>query len=177
MAVLDKLVGKTVTAVHMSEDTLVFIAGGEQIAFGVDQECCSTSYFYDFHGLKALLGGHPISGVEALPVEDESNGAPRYPMNLVTGYEENCRTSVYGYRITIDDPSFGPTSAVFSFRNDSNGYYGGELRESRPLTAEQVAQVPQITADYCIEAPDESCLASQTVVEAKESQTPKVYWS
>ena len=36
-------------------------------------------------------------------------------------------TRCYGYEIVTEHPTFGEVTCVFSFRNDSNGYYGGSL--------------------------------------------------
>jgi hypothetical protein len=35
--------------------------------------------------------------------------------------------AAYGFEIVTTDPKFGDVTSVFSFRNDSNGYYGGNL--------------------------------------------------
>jgi hypothetical protein len=66
---------------------------------------------------------------------------------LNTGY----LNAVYGYSITLEPKEndyYGERTAVFSFRNESNGYYGGwiektEDREVLPEITEDVLEVKE----------------------------------
>jgi hypothetical protein len=55
---------------------------------------------------------------------------------------------IAGLEIVTDDPKFGEVTSVFSFRNDSNGYYGGWIFKSEPDKS-----APEITDDV-LEAKD-----------------------
>ena len=74
---------------------------------------------------------------------------------------------VYGYRIASDHPTWGEVTAVMSFRNDSNGYYGGELVPAGPnadlpewrrvpFDPDEWDQVPTITDDVVETEPSKS---------------------
>lgn len=126
---LEKLIGKTVTGILMDEDNLVFETNEGEVCYGVEGDCCSTSYFFDFYGVKNVIGRKVIDFGE---------------VNLAPGdvgyHKETYDTddAVYGYRITVEHELFGEVSAVFSFRNESNGYYGGWMTEyGHKITDEQ----------------------------------------
>ena len=51
------LVGRTVNKIFMSNDYLQFDTDGGTFVYAVEGDCCSTSYFYDFHGVEKLLKG------------------------------------------------------------------------------------------------------------------------
>jgi hypothetical protein len=109
------LVGKTVHKILMSHDYLEFDTSGGTFVYTVEGDCCSQSYFYDFHGVDKLLAGNPVVSAKEIELaeptdEDARNG------DVV---------AAYGFEIVTADPSFGDVTSVFSFRNDSNGYYGG----------------------------------------------------
>jgi hypothetical protein len=120
MKELQELVGKKVKAIGMTEDHLRFSTDKGDFTFGVEGDCCSHSYFYDFVGIQKLLNNGPIKAVEEIPMEDDGRRML-----------ENDSVSCYGFRFITEDPLFGDVSSVMSFRNDSNGYYGGELVKSK----------------------------------------------
>ena len=62
----------------------------------------------------------------SIPSADASRLQPTFDVPAAD-WEE---VQVYGYRITAEHPLFGPVSAVMSFRNTSNGYYGGWMDRS-----------------------------------------------
>lgn len=120
----DEIVGKKVTGIKMSEDYLVFEYDGGEVCYTVWGDCCSMSYFFDFYGVKNLLDGGPVESFEA--VELSVGDVGYHPKTwTVDDEDEYCYTQVYGYRLTVEHPLFGTVSAVLSFRNESNGYYGG----------------------------------------------------
>lgn len=135
----EALIGARVKAIHMSEARLVFDTDQGLIGYHVEGDCCSTSYFHDFYGVANLLAGYPVTAFDAV---DLSPGDPGYrPETWETGVGVICRDAeeiqVYGYRLTTAHPYFGDVSAVLSFRNASNGYYGGwmSLMDSPRLDA------------------------------------------
>lgn len=124
------IVNKTVTGILMSEKFLTFETTAGNVTFGVEADCCSRSYFFDFYGVERLLGSKVIrlERVELDPGDvgyHESTYA--VPDAGPKGFERYSHTKVYGYRLITEHPVFGEVSSVFSFRNDSNGYYGGEM--------------------------------------------------
>ena len=134
-----KLVGRTVTGIWMDEQHLKFATDQGDIAYCVDGDCCSSSYFYDFIGVAKLLAGNPIVSVKEIELSEDG---PAHPA-LEPRYQES--VAVYGYEFVTEDPNLGDVTSVMSFRNDSNGYYGGSLQNA---DAESVpATVPQLTED------------------------------
>jgi hypothetical protein len=117
------LIGATVTAIYMSEEDITFETDRGLVGYRVEGDCCSHSYFFDFRGVRNLLENGPVIAFEAVAL---SPGDPGYhPSTYDIGDTDPDELAVYGYRITTDHPKFGPVTSVFSFRNSSNGYYGG----------------------------------------------------
>lgn len=127
------LIGATVSAILMSEDELIFQTDRGLVGYRVEGACCSHSYFYDFHGVRNLLENGPVVAFESV---DLAPGDPGYHGDSSPGWDYGSKCpecgksdhdslAVYGYRITTEHPTWGPVTSVFSFRNDSNGYYGG----------------------------------------------------
>lgn len=128
---MDKIVGATVTGIHMSDDYLVLETSKGLMGYRVEGDCCSRSYFHDFYGVRNLLENGPVTAFEEVHL---SAGDPGYrPDTWEKGigwdereYEE---IKVYGFRFTTVHPQFGDVSSVLSFRNSSNGYYGGDMQD------------------------------------------------
>lgn len=120
-------VGRRVNSIRVGEDVLVFELDGYAVTLPVSGDCCSYSYYHDFFGVELLLEGHVITAFESV---DLSPGDPGYrDSTWKEGVEDTADESiqVYGYRFTVEHPAWGARSAVFSFRNSSNGYYGGDI--------------------------------------------------
>lgn len=130
---LDRLIGKKITEIHISEEYLIITADHEVFGFTVVGGCCSYSYFYDFHGVDKLLANGPV--LEVAPVEmaepDQENSS------------EEC-LQAYGFSLVTESHIWGPQTSVISFRNDSNGYYGGWM-EPGPIKVTK--KLTQITSD------------------------------
>lgn len=143
MEQLQKLVGKRIAKIFFNQDNLKFrTTDGEDFTFCVYGDCCSASLFYDFYGVKNLLAGGDVKSVEQVQL---------LPSDIVDGdygkkdkKSSDSDISVYGYRITTTPPAseYGERTAVFSFRNYSNGYYGGSLE-----ACESKEVLPEITDD------------------------------
>ncbi len=122
---LERLIGTKVKRIFLNENNLKFETDKGNFNFRVSGDCCSTSVFYDFFGVKKLLAGNQIvsvKGVDLHPTDIETvNGEEKDKKS----YQESI--SVYGYQIFTNDPLLGEVTSVFSFRNYSNGYYGGSL--------------------------------------------------
>jgi hypothetical protein len=109
---LTRLVGKKIQRIAMSEGELAFGTDQGLIAFQVEGDCCSHSYFYDFYGVEKLLVNGPVTEVGAVDIDEST-------------VEQHECTQAYGFKIISTSPVWGDQTSVFSFRNDSNGYYGG----------------------------------------------------
>ena len=118
---LQKLVGKTIKKIYFNEKYLKFETDNGNFCFTTEGDCCSESVFYDFYGVKDILGKKikEIKEVE-LTTDDRMDGKK---------YQESI--AVYGYQIFWEDEGWGDRTAVFSFRNYSNGYYGGSLEDCK----------------------------------------------
>lgn len=153
-----ELIGRTITRIRMNEDYLVFDTDAGEIAYTVEGDCCSHSYFFDFYGVRNVLDNGPVSAFEEVEL---SPGDPGYHPDDCLGYQwdseagaykpnacgrDHDQIAVYGLRLTTKHPVFGPVSSVFSFRNDSNGYYGGWMRRtSAPVN--DLGDLEDLTAD------------------------------
>lgn len=126
-SIKDNLVGKTVKEIYMNEDELTFVTDEGNVYLNVDGDCCSHSYLFDFYGVKRLLG-NKIVDFEQIDLSEGDVGYRKETWEFET--DEYNEILVYGYRITTIDTLFGEVSSVFSFRNSSNGYYGGSLEIS-----------------------------------------------
>lgn len=135
------LVGASINEIFMSDKFLTFQTDKGSISCQALGDCCSESYFYDFYGVKNLLENGPVVSFEEI---DLSPGDPGY---LPRGHEDEHfgYFQVYGYRLTTVHPKFGEVSSVFSFRNVSNGYYGGWI-EPVDLDVPKAKQI-KLTAD------------------------------
>jgi len=120
---LKNLIGKTITNIFINTRFLKFITNEGEYVYEVTGDCCSSSYFFDFYGVKNLLGK---------VVKDVKEVELKTGDSLVYSHEMS-DIKVYGYQIfNSDDDDYEPTTAVFSFRNSSNGYYGGSIQEVFP---------------------------------------------
>lgn len=133
MDILEVLVGKTIKKIFFNERNLKFETDDGNFCYGVDGDCCSDSVFYDFYGVKNLLNNGKVLSVKevALTADDKEDKKM---------YQESMQA--YGYQLTTESKEFGEVTSVFSFRNYSNGYYGGSLVVD---TDKEVA--PEITDD------------------------------
>lgn len=109
----------------MDQDNLKFVTDDGDFCFQVYGDCCSVSYFNDFYGVRNLLENGAILEVKGVKLTDEEE--KRFTARLDAKKEYYDQLQFYGYRFTTNHPEFGLVSSVFSFRNDSNGYYGGSL--------------------------------------------------
>ena len=112
---LEDLWGQKVTDVSFSDELCVLDTELGQVVLTVEGECCSYSYFHDAVGLDHLRNNGAVLRVETIDLGDDS-----------ADEHGDTWTSVYGIKIVTEHPMFGEVNTVISFRNDSNGYYGGE---------------------------------------------------
>ena len=123
-SVLDDLVGRRVTAVWWSEERITFDTDRGPLSYEVEGDCCSQSYLHDLHGLDKLLAGPVVSTneVELLDSDEDPELKPRHE------YDE--LTSCYGFQVVTVHPQWGQVTTALSFRNASNGYYGGWMERA-----------------------------------------------
>jgi hypothetical protein len=109
------LIGKTVTNINIATDKMAMqfvIKDGEPIVCRTDGDCCSNSWI---EHVELPVNGFPflVKGVEDL-------GLPKIKKN--NGDDEDIETKIYGVNIATDKGDM-----VIDFRNESNGFYGGDL--------------------------------------------------
>jgi hypothetical protein len=109
------------------------------IAFTVEGDCCSYSYFYDFLGVRRLLEHGPILDAYFKELDDPD---PEKDEDAARG---EC-VIAYGVVFVTEHPRFGEVSSVMSFRNDSNGYYGGWMYATDPSNVSEDA--PEDAAEW-----------------------------
>ena len=109
---MNALIGKTITRVWLAEDSQALkfdVAEGDSVKVLVDADCCSETWIESLDTPELLIGGKVIA-VEDLEMPD---------LGDIEGREV---IAYYGCKIVTDKGS-----CVIDYRNDSNGYYGGNL--------------------------------------------------
>ena len=109
----NKLIGKKIVDVKIAEDKLamLFICdNGEELVVRVDADCCSYTWIESVE-LPAL--GFPFTVIACDDLD--MNKEP------LENEEYEC-LQFYGAKITTDKGDM-----VIDYRNDSNGYYGGDI--------------------------------------------------
>lgn len=135
---LQDLVGRKVNKIFLNSTYLKFVTDKGDLVYGVDGDCCSVSYFYDFYGVKNLLENGIVKEIKTVELD---------PTDLkIKNKNDFDSISVYGYQITTESKDYGDVTSVFSFRNSSNGYYGGSIekvsdREVLPEVTDDVIKV------------------------------------
>ena len=123
---IDELIGKKIKRIFMNEYILKFETDQGNFTYTVFGDCCSQSVFYDFIGVKKLLENGAVKAVKTIELTDEE--IEIYEKSDKKNYQDVI--IIYGFSLTTEDPIFGEVTSVFSFRNYSNGYYGGDLSKT-----------------------------------------------
>lgn len=112
MARPNPLVGQKIVAVRLASDKKAIrfdVEGGESIVARADGDCCSSSWIEALDTPGLLIGG-TVTAVEDIDMPD-------------LGSPDECDViAYYGCKITTDKGA-----CVIDYRNESNGYYGGDL--------------------------------------------------
>lgn len=107
------LIGKTITAVHLASDKKALrfdVEGSDPIVVRADGDCCSSTWIESLDTPELLVGGTVVA------IEDLS-----MPVGDDDGDDEGV-IAYYGCKITTTKGA-----CVIDYRNESNGYYGGNL--------------------------------------------------
>jgi hypothetical protein len=113
----DELVGKTIHSVALNEDNteITFVTDAEPVTLVARGDCCSQCWIESLDDPEALLG--TVTDVEEIEMPDLGNiSTNNYPGDYSVD-----QVDYYGLKITTDKGR-----CVIDYRNDSNGYYGGE---------------------------------------------------
>ena len=105
------LIGKTVVAVWLASDKKAIrfdVVGGDPVIARADGDCCSSTWIESLDMPEVLLG--TVVAVEDLDMPDL--GQPN----------EYDVIQYYGCKITTERGT-----CVIDYRNESNGYYGGNI--------------------------------------------------
>lgn len=122
MEKLQDLVGRKINKVFLNSHHLKFETDAGNLIYTVLGDCCSNSFFYDFYGVKNLIG-RKVKEVKEIEL---------HPTDLFVIPDKGDCTAVYGFSITSEKKEsdyYGDPTSVFSFRNESNGYYGGWIEK------------------------------------------------
>lgn len=120
---IQALVGKKIQRIFMDAVYLKFETNQGDTAFTVEGDCCSHSYFYDFYGVNKLLNNGAVISAQEISLDDPNDEDSR----------KGDYVQAYGFELVTEDPQFGEVTSVFSFRNDSNGYYGGWMERTNDV--------------------------------------------
>lgn len=105
------LVGKTILAIQIADDqkAIKFDTDGGEVIAKTDGDCCSSSWI---EHVDLPSYGFPAKVLAAEDIEMPDLGSP-------DAYE--C-VAYYGFKISTDKGDI-----IIDYRNESNGYYGGDL--------------------------------------------------
>lgn len=106
------LIGKTITVVYLAKDKMALrfdVEGGDPIIARADADCCSLTWIESLDTPELLIGG-VVTAVEDLKMPDL--GSPG-------DYEV---IAYYGCKVSTTKGA-----CVIDYRNESNGYYGGNI--------------------------------------------------
>lgn len=120
---MKELLNKIIVKVELSEDRETFCftdADGIRYFYNAYGDCCSSSWFSNITGIKNLLGQKIISVIdrEEFTDEEQKEAEAEYAKENDYGPES---LALYGIILKTDKGS-----CDVEFRNESNGYYGGD---------------------------------------------------
>jgi hypothetical protein len=125
------IIGKRIASVRLcgAKDRIVFaFTDGTARAFGVEGDCCSTSW------IEHLEAPNDIAGATLLSVEDSGQVGDDIEQD-----EQECDVvRVYNTRFRTDRGD-----VVLEFRNSSNGFYGGYLCDADVQAGDVAATEPR----------------------------------
>jgi len=122
-----EIVGALVEGIWFDDNLLTFETDKGLYSYYLT-EYGGESYFADFHGVNNLYENGPVLSIQEIPLQ---SGDPGYLPPDSKGPRGEDSVAVYGVRLTTMHPTFGEVSSTFSFRNESNGYYGSEIFRER----------------------------------------------
>lgn len=131
-SIYSDLVGKKVAKIFINQDYLRFVLDdGSSLTYEVLGGCCSRSIFYDFIGAKKLLENGKVISVREIDLGEDDHSL--IDMEV---------TKFYGVEFVTENKDFGEQTSVLSFRNYSNGFYGGWIQKS-----DFKDKLPELTED------------------------------
>lgn len=127
MAEIEALVGLKVGEIEFSSECIKLhgMQNGEGKTYRLDPEgdCCSTSWFESIIEQNSLVG-HTIISVENLDLDNPANGKTCEKCGADHNEKKpHDELKFYGFALNTN---LG--RCIIDYRNDSNGYYGGEVR-------------------------------------------------
>ncbi|AHB29646.1 hypothetical protein SEA_ARCHETTA_37 [Mycobacterium phage Archetta] len=132
----ERIIGKKVLAIYMDDQSLILETDQGTVGFGVKGDCCSWSYFYDIYGADKLLSNGPVIEVNEIDLSDQNHD------------QDGESIQVYGYEFVTEHPIWGEQTTVVSFRNSSNGYYGGWMYDLEYPERVDVGRLQFVTEEY-----------------------------
>lgn len=109
---MNPLIGKTITAIQLTTDKKAIrfvLADGADVVARADGDCCSSTWI---EHISLPARGFPATVLEAGDIDMPDLGSPS---------EYEC-VQYYGFELKTDKGHM-----VIDYRNESNGYYGGNL--------------------------------------------------
>ncbi len=104
----DKLIGKKIFSIEWDEKTLRFNLKGDAVIYEAYGDCCSSSY------------------IESLDNQEIFKNARLLQVECISGEQKEIGEYFHKWRFYKFKTDKG--MCTLSFRNESNGYYDGELQ-------------------------------------------------
>lgn len=136
---LKELVGKKIKQIFMCEEAIRFVTDTGTLTYEVEGDCCSYSYMYDIYGVKNILG-KVVTGVKEVELKEGDR-------SFSTKHNDSDYLKCYGFQIFANDSEFGEMTCAFSFRNSSNGYYGGYIKNNNSFESDKFIEVTEDIVD------------------------------
>lgn len=119
------LIGQTIASVEIGGDyrdkVYLHLTNGKTISGRTDGDCCSMSWV---EAIEEPALGYPatITAVQDLSLATNNNTPNGVPLSKHHKLEDCDSLAFYGLKITTDKGEL-----IIDYRNDSNGYYGGDM--------------------------------------------------
>lgn len=116
---MNELVGKKIEAIYLNpaRDLLTFKTDLGYLQFQAEGDCCSESWIEHINGVKEILN-KTIKKFEAIDGPDIEG--------CITSKGRGDHVQFYFYKLLPEEYAWD--FLTIDMRNDSNGYYGGELK-------------------------------------------------
>lgn len=129
---LKHLIGKKIKQIFLNQEMMKFVTDAGDFVYSVSGDCCSHSYIHDFYGVEKLLKNGEVTDVKRVELTKDDKSYIGYSPEDRGDNDSWDYIACYGYQIFVNDPEWGEVTACFSFRNSSNGYYGGSIDKVFP---------------------------------------------
>ena len=141
---MKEIIGKKINKIEMQGDTILVFTDSENVQYVYETygDCCSYSWFSNITGIQNLIGCivNLVTEREEFTDFEQRKAESEY---LKQNGSEPDALSLYGYSIKTKKGT-----CDIEFRNESNGYYGGECAFSGNKPYKKNGELKEINTDF-----------------------------